>query len=231
MEETLKKIMAFSVDIPDLQMQIDPTAFERYDILQVPAVVVSDGDDFKVMYGNVSLEESLRRLDPVPSHQTMADAHDDLQEGLSRLSALMGSAEEVASHQVHEGVPGVFQGVVQTCKKYPLGTRDCCTDRGFLDGLMHCPAAMQVLQRAKSEGRVVSLGHYTRHRAGSKHYVYCVFPSKLAGIVQIQGRGAQLHIPFGSAKAPDCRGLRPEELEKIDFKQLDLSAVLRDLHV
>ena len=37
---------------------------------------------------------------------------------------------------------------------------------------------------------------------------YCQFDSKLAQIVQQQGRNGQLHIGFGGASSPDCRGLR-----------------------
>jgi len=58
--------------------------------------------------------------------------------------------------------------------------------------------------------------------------VYCVFPSKLAGIVQIQGRGGQLGLSFGSATNPNCQGLTPEQLERIDFSRLDLSALEQD---
>ena len=88
---------------------------------------------------------------------------------------------------------------------------------------------MQELQRAKAENRTVYLGSYRKHKLDlDKHHVYCVFPSKLAGIVQIQGRSNQLHINFGQAKSPNCRGLTPEELERINFKVLDLSALTQE---
>lgn len=43
-------------------VQIDPTAFEQYGIQQVPALVVDKGDCFDVIYGNLPIDESLRRL-------------------------------------------------------------------------------------------------------------------------------------------------------------------------
>jgi type-F conjugative transfer system pilin assembly protein TrbC len=236
MEKTAQKIMQLSAHVPDLTLQIDPTAFEQYNIQQVPALVVSapnKPEEFDVIYGNLPLQEGLRRL-KAPEQVTCAygvcdttkpDVSDDMNEGLGRLLAVVGSAEDAAGHQTHAYEASIFGGTAQTCKKYPLGARDCCTDGGFLDGLIHCPLDMQALQRAKHEHRVVSLGWYKRHKGGSRHYVYCVFPNKLAGIVQIQGRGAQLGISFGHAKAPNCRGLTPEELAHVNFKHLDLSAL------
>ena len=237
-EKTTQKIIRLSEQVPDLTLQIDPTAFERYSIQQVPALVVSSSDkpdEFDVIYGNLPIQEGLRRIENINSEKTTCDygvcdttkpdPSDDISEGLSRLAAVVGSAEDATARQTHAYEPAIFGGVVQACKKYPFGARDCCTDSGFLDGLIHCPLDMQALQRAKHEGRVVSLGSYQRHRGGSRHYVYCIFPNKLAGIVQIQGRGAQLGISFGHAKAPNCRGLTPEELAHINFKHLDLRAL------
>lgn len=154
---------------------------------------------------------------------------DDMAEGLSRLGALSGVSEDVASKQVRSRVPAIFTGSAQECKKYPLGFRDCCTDSGWGDWIKNCPQTLQALLRAKQENRVVYLGSYKKHRLGEHHYSYCVFPSKLAALVQIQGRGAQLGIPYGTAKYPDCRGLTPEELSRIHFNALNLSSIQQEL--
>lgn len=150
----------------------------------------------------------------------------DIGEGISKLAVLTGSAAEVAK-QLDETKVKIFTGEIQRCEKYPLGMRDCCTDKGFLDGLIHCPKAMQDLQKAKVEGRVVALGKY--RKGINKEYVFCVFPTQLAAIVQIQGRKNQLKIPFGTAKKPDCRGITPKELEDIQFDALDLSPLEKEL--
>ena len=160
---------------------------------------------------------------------TQTDVSDDANEGFSRLGALAGVAEDASFHQTQTGQPTIFKGEPQECEKYLLGTRDCCTDNGFLDGLIHCPAEMQPLQQAKNEKRVVELGHYKHHVFGTTRYVYCVFPTKLARIIQFDGRQGQLHIPFGTPKYPDCRGLTPEQLESMDFKQFDLSEFIQDV--
>lgn len=58
---------------------------------------------------------------------------------------------------------------------------------------------------------------------------YCQFDSKLAQIVQQQGRNGQLRISFGSAKHPDCRGITVDELQKIQFNRLDFTNFYEDL--
>jgi conjugal transfer pilus assembly protein TrbC len=62
MPETAKKIMLLSNQIPNLSLQIDPTAFERFNIHQVPALVVARDDCFDVIYGTLPLAEGLDRI-------------------------------------------------------------------------------------------------------------------------------------------------------------------------
>lgn len=157
------------------------------------------------------------------------EASDDIQEGLSRLGALAGAATDVSNNQIKNGVPAIFTGKSQECKKFPIGVRDCCTDAGWGEWVKHCPEDLQQLKRARKDKRVVFLGSYKHNQLGSRHYAYCVFPTKLAAIIQIQGRGNQLGVSFGNAKHPDCRGITPEELERINFAALDLSPVEQEL--
>lgn len=51
---------------------------------------------------------------------------------------------------------------------------------------------------------------------------YCCFNSKLAKIINTQGR-AQLGRTFGSPQAPDCSGFTPTELGSLDFATMDMS--------
>ena len=62
MSDMAKKIMVLSKSIPNLSLQIDPFAFERFDIHQVPALVVEQGDCFDVIYGTLPLVEGLDRI-------------------------------------------------------------------------------------------------------------------------------------------------------------------------
>lgn len=62
MPETVKKIQTLSKSVPNLNLQIDPTAFERFGIKQVPALVVDNGKAFDVLYGNLSIQEGLLKM-------------------------------------------------------------------------------------------------------------------------------------------------------------------------
>lgn len=159
---------------------------------------------------------------------SMTEESDDVNEGITRLGTLSGTADEVTRLQVTTGSANIFKGFYQECETYPLKLRDCCTDEGFLDGIISCPAELQSLQRAKIEHRVVYLGHYKPHFYSTTRYGFCVFPSKLAGIIQIQGRSAQLGIGFGQVKTPNCRGITPEELARLDFKRLDMGELVAE---
>ena len=148
---------------------------------------------------------------------------EDFAEGITKLGALNGSANEVSENQVHAGDPRIFTGSSKECTRLPIADRDCCTDSGLGSKIFQCPESLQALQRAKDDNRVFALGSYKHNPVGRRHYRYCVFPTKLAAIVQLQGRYQQLGLGFGTAHSPDCRGLTPEELERIDFSRLNLS--------
>ncbi|WP_347252401.1 type-F conjugative transfer system pilin assembly protein TrbC [Legionella sp.] len=62
MNETVTKILALSQKIPKLALQIDPTAFERFAIKQVPALIVAKDEVFDVIYGHLSIHEGLLRV-------------------------------------------------------------------------------------------------------------------------------------------------------------------------
>lgn len=59
MRKTLSRIFEYSKKYPNLSVQIDPFAFEQYRIDRVPALVVAKGDQFDVLYGNVTIDDGL----------------------------------------------------------------------------------------------------------------------------------------------------------------------------
>ncbi|HHF7368352.1 TPA: type-F conjugative transfer system pilin assembly protein TrbC [Legionella bozemanae] len=59
MKDTALKVMELSQRIPDLNLAIDPTLFERFGIQQVPALVVAEEKKFDVIYGHLTLQEGL----------------------------------------------------------------------------------------------------------------------------------------------------------------------------
>ncbi|QLZ68946.1 hypothetical protein FOLKNPGA_01726 [Legionella sp. PC1000] len=62
MQDTALKVMELSKHIPNLNLAIDPTLFERFGIQQVPALVVDEGKTFDVIYGHLPLHEGLSRI-------------------------------------------------------------------------------------------------------------------------------------------------------------------------
>lgn len=62
---------------------------------------------------------------------------------------------------------------------------------------------------------------------------HCCFNSRLARIIHEQGRqqlpGFHPLAPFGTATAPICRGLTPEEFQALDFGRIDLSEYIGTL--
>lgn len=59
MRKTLSRIFEYSQKYPSLAVQIDPFAFEKYHIDRVPALVVDKGNQFDVLYGNITIEDGL----------------------------------------------------------------------------------------------------------------------------------------------------------------------------
>ncbi|EEZ39254.1 type-F conjugative transfer system mating-pair stabilization protein TraN [Photobacterium damselae] len=128
----------------------------------------------------------------------------------------------------------IFTGKGVSCSKKPIGFSDCCADKGWGQGigLAKCSEEEKGLAKAKEKGLTIDLGTYCAEKVlGAcirKKKGYCQFDSKMARIVQEQGR-SRLGLNFGSAKHPDCSGISPEQLQKIDFSQIDFSEFYQDL--
>ncbi|AWN76023.1 type-F conjugative transfer system mating-pair stabilization protein TraN [Legionella anisa] len=159
---------------------------------------------------------------------------DDMAEGLSRFGALAGVAGEVSANQIRSGAAVIFTGKNSTCRKVKGNVRNCC--RGSYQ-MTHCSGDEKLLAYAREEGRAFKVGKFCAlKKLGiclEEKQSWCVFPTKLAAIIQIQGRNKQLGINFGWAKDEDnranCRGITPEELERINFAALDLSPIQQEL--
>ena len=61
-----------------------------------------------------------------------------------------------------------------------------------------------------------------------KHH-YCCFANILEKVVQVEGRGGQLGINFGSGASPNCQGLTLDEIKKLDFNKIDFSEFIEEL--
>jgi len=152
---------------------------------------------------------------------------------VSALAALAAAGKDVADLN---GVDvRAFTGSAKFCKKFAVGFSDCCKDSGWGQdiGIANCSTEEKALGKAKEKQLTVSVGEFCSKKVLGvcleKKRSYCQFDSKLAQIVQQQGRNGQLRIGFGAAKSPDCRGITQTELQQIKFDNLDFSNFFEDL--
>lgn len=157
----------------------------------------------------------------------------DFGQAVSELAALAAAGKDVAALN---GVDvRAFTGKAKFCKKFAAGFSNCCKDSGWGQdvGLARCSSEEKALAKAKKDKLTVSIGEFCSKKVLGicleKKRSYCQFDSKLAQIVQQQGRNGQLHIGFGGASSPDCRGITTAELQGIDFNKLDFTNFMDDL--
>lgn len=157
----------------------------------------------------------------------------DFQSAVSGLAALAAAGKDVSALN---GVNvSAFTGKAISCRKAMAGFNNCCKDSGWGQdtGLASCSSEEKALGQAKKRKLTVYVGAYCAHKVlgicTEKKEGYCQFDSKLAKIIQDQGRRGQLGIGFGSSKSPDCRGLTVDELQHLDFSAINFADFYDDL--
>lgn len=161
--------------------------------------------------------------------QTYEPAKDEFKKAATALAV----ADEI-SKQLDIDNLTVFKGEAKSCEKKAVGFSNCCKDSGWgADlGLASCSNEEKELGLMKEAKRVHYVGNYCAKKVlGSclrKKYVYCTYPSKLSRILMEQGN-AQLGRGYGGAKKPDCKGFTVEELENLNFDNMDLSEFYSDV--
>lgn len=165
--------------------------------------------------------------------QIKNDKANSFQKAVSALAAVAAAGEDVA--ELNDINVKAFTGKRTTCRKAAMGFNNCCKSGGWGSdvGLAHCDSEEKALGKAKSRNLTIYVGSYCSNKVLGvclqKKEAYCVFDSKLAKIVQEQGRGGQLRIGFGSAKNSDCRGITVDELQAINFDRLNFADFYSDL--
>ncbi|ABS10547.1 type-F conjugative transfer system mating-pair stabilization protein TraN [Shewanella baltica] len=153
--------------------------------------------------------------------------------GLAAVSDAAGDVKDKAN--INENSAIIFKGNIMECSDKALGISNCCQDSGWGNGigLTSCSEEEKALGIAKEDKLTVSLGQYCAESVLGvcirKKKAYCAFDSKLARIVQVEGR-AQLGKNFGSAKHPDCSAFSPNELQRIDMSSMDFSDFYEDMY-
>ncbi|EDT8279629.1 type-F conjugative transfer system mating-pair stabilization protein TraN [Salmonella enterica subsp. enterica serovar Javiana] len=155
-------------------------------------------------------------------------------QAVSALAAVAAAGEDVA--ELNGENVRAFTGEAKSCKKMAAGFNNCCKDSGWGQdvGLSSCSSDEKALGKAKEKKLTIYVGEYCSKKVLGvcleKKRGYCQFDSKLARIVQEQGRRDQLGVGFGSGKSPDCRGITVDELQRLDFGVMNFSDFYSDLH-
>jgi conjugal transfer mating pair stabilization protein TraN len=93
-----------------------------------------------------------------------------------------------------------------------------------------CNKDEQLLASSRSKNLCVYVGKEKIKSLGVttvvKHH-FCCFGNMLDKVVQVQGR-KQLGLNFGSGGSPNCRGLTLEEMQRIDWEQVDFTEFIED---
>lgn len=101
-----------------------------------------------------------------------------------------------------------------------------------LSGLLDCPQEAQVTAMKKDANLCHSIGSFCSSRflnsCLESTQTYCCFPSRLARIINEQGR-AQLGQSWGTAQNPSCGGFSLAELQRLDFAAMDLTAFYAEI--
>jgi Type-1V conjugative transfer system mating pair stabilisation len=157
-------------------------------------------------------------------------ANGEMLEVMAKLSIFKEMQKDIRS-----GSFEIFKGTDKRCSRNCIDFKDCCQNMKGWGTSLHlasCSEEEKLLAQLKDKNLCLQVGTYCAKKVlgicVSKKTSYCCFGNKLLRLIHQQGR-AQLGIGWGTAETPSCRGLRPEELSRIDFSRLDLSEVFEDI--
>jgi conjugal transfer mating pair stabilization protein TraN len=154
----------------------------------------------------------------------------DFAKGVSALSAVADAAK-----QLDQSSLSIFTGRPVECSEKPVGYSNCCTETGWGQdiGLDNCSEAEKKLHVDRDNKLTIKVGRYCSSDVlgvcVEHSQVFCVFNSKLAKIIQEQGRSNQLHINFGDPEHPRCNGITPEQLQALNLSTIDFQDFINDL--
>tara|TARA_R110000868_G_scaffold380821_4_gene647123 strand:- start:436 stop:1599 length:1164 start_codon:yes stop_codon:yes gene_type:complete len=121
----------------------------------------------------------------------------------------------------------IFKGHPLECRDDAGNFSNCCQGKGWGQdiNLAHCSQEEKKLGVAREKLTTVYVGRYCSSKFLGKciehKETYCLFGSKIAKVIQEQGRRGQLHISFGDGKHADCKGITPDQLQRINLARID----------
>lgn len=159
------------------------------------------------------------------------EANSELADAMTNLAILKEAQDDVRANL------GIFKGQTRHCRKDVKGFRDCCGSGNSWGVQWHlaagCEASEKELGDWRNKKRCVYVGTYCAKKwpiigCVEKKSGFCCFGTKLSKLIQEQGR-RQLGIGWGEPESPNCRGLSPEELSRLDMSKMDLSELYSDV--
>lgn len=154
----------------------------------------------------------------------------DFNQAAGSFAALMSAGKSMDKANQY-----IFSGKPMSCSKAPIGYLNCCGDGGWGEILNDkCDEEEKILQDKREKHVTIEIpGEYCGKEIGGVCILYkrryCVFTSKIARLIQEEGRLHQLGRSFGEPENPNCNGITPEELQKIDFSRINFSEVAEDI--
>lgn len=112
---------------------------------------------------------------------------------------------------------------------------------GFLQSFFTCKSEMSEGEKSLAYRRganlCVEVGQYCSKKVKigfiklcrTKKKTYCCFNSKLARIINVEGRKQIGNVGWGSAQNPRCEGFTLEEFNSIDIGKMDLSEFVNEI--
>lgn len=168
---------------------------------------------------------------------TSYEKNRDFSEVISTFSALDSLEGSVSEAEFEPSHASIFCGQKSKCRRSFDSKKlfDCCHRRdceggGALIGLNlgKCNREEKELFKKVKEGKCHRVGHIKG--ALVTEQVYCCFPTKLARIIQEEGR-RQLGISWGTAEQPNCKGLTLDQIQALNFETMDFTDFIEELHV
>ena len=139
-------------------------------------------------------------------------------------------------NQIKEGMPQIFKGEDNRCRRNIADFKDCCgSDGGWGTSVglaSTCSFDEKQLKIKRQKKQCHRLGTYCSNKVLGlcleKTTTFCCFGSSFLRTLQEQARN-QIGLGWGGAENPVCRGLTVEELSRVDFSKLDLSEIFQGI--
>lgn len=162
---------------------------------------------------------------------TSYEANGEMMNAMSHLYALREAQNDLRDFKI------IFKGSHRWCTRNCLGFRDCCggsSGWGVTLHLSDCGKAEIELRTLRDKNLCVQIGTYCAEKDAvfdsciRKKTTFCCYGTKMARLIQENGR-AQLGLGWGNVESPDCNGLSPEQLSRIDFSKINFSEIFADI--